>query len=217
MHKKTRQYVLFGATIILGLATWYFYAAAGYMQDALLNERLRAVERDISYICGGVDYLVAADGGVWKYEKYQTMLEHVTTLVDATENVYAELLDANYNRLSERVVSEHNEVSLNFDPRVYDDLMARIKQEESGTMTIPHTIENGEVDVHLYWRWIPTGVQHQNRVLFIAGVTKYSVSMQMASWLTYGIIGLFAIVMVFIVGSIMLVTVEPKRVEAQNT
>jgi hypothetical protein len=30
MHKKTRQYVLFGATIILGLATWYFYAAAGY-------------------------------------------------------------------------------------------------------------------------------------------------------------------------------------------
>jgi hypothetical protein len=212
MYKKTRQYVLLAAIAILAGFAGYFQLAADYMQNALLNERLRSVERDMSYICGAVDFLVAADDGVWKYEKYQTMLEHITALIDATENTYAELLAADYTGLSERIISGNNEISLHFDPRKYPELMGKIGHEDSGTTVIPHKLEDGMmVDVHVYWRWIPTGSHHQNRVLFIAGVTKYSVSLKIASWLTYGIVALFTASVIFIIGSVMLVTVEARR------
>ena len=207
-QNTTKKCLLLTAILILAGFAFYFHAACDHVYYTLLKERRAAAELNVDYFCDMVDYLVERDGG-WDMERYRDTLVAFTECVDATSNVYAELMDESYMTLSERILPEED--SWWFEPREFPDLMKQLKTENAGTCDIVCPCGSSEsVTVYLHWRWVPTDIAHENRVLLMVGVTQYSVNASLASWVYGGVIALLFTAAVFIIGSIILLTAEPK-------
>jgi len=210
---NTRRWFLLGAILFLiGVAAYFHFAMEGIL-NALLQERFAAVKYEAEHICSIVDYLVDRDGG-WEVEKYQGVFSFLVGKMDATSNSYAELLDEQLNKLSER----HPVFpSKTFDPKEYPDFLQLLLTENSGDYMVMFDPMDGETAPHplyLYWRWVPTGKQHENRLLLIVGCTQYSVNARIADWLIYGILALFFISTIYAIGSLMILTVEKRKGDA---
>jgi len=203
--------------IFLGFAV-YFQLAANHIRHTLLQERLLAVEKEVSYICDTIDFVVDQTGGEWELEKYQDTIAFVAEQLDSTVNIYAELRDSNMVTISKRIIPEDDKWRF-AGVTNYPVFMDHVLKEDSGTLIIPSDPLDAQfrpapvVDVHLYWRWIPAG-NYENRVLLIVGVTRHSIQTELSGWLVYGIIALFFVSTVSVVGSIMLLTVDPQNTQA---
>jgi len=198
---------LLGALLILIGFAVYFQAARTRLSDALLREKVVAVENDVNYICAILDFLVERDGN-WNKDKYKDVLAFATQQLDATPNIYAELLDEQFKTLSERIIPVDDR--WRFDLKNYPDLINLLKKEDTGEYHVGVRGSDGTLlEVQLYWRWMPT-VSHEDRVLLIAGISHYSVSTQLAKGFNYGIIALFSISAVFVACSIVLLVIGSK-------
>ena len=204
---NTRCCLLVAIAILIAFA-FYFHSAKEHVFRSLLHERVAAIKNDVDYVCDMVDYLVVEDGG-WCVEKYRDSLAFLTERIDATPNVYAELMDGSFSAISNRVIPEGD--SWWFDPRQCPDLMALLQSENTGNYSVMCPENGMPLEVHLHWRWIPTCGQHENRVLLIVGVTQYSVNTRIEDRFIYGIIALFFTSAVFVIGSMMLLTVEYRK------
>jgi len=209
IHRDVKRYfLLLGIVILAGFAV-YFQSAKDHVFKALLHEKVIAVEHDVNYICDTLNFLVAENG--WEVEKYKDALMFLTEQLDATPNIYAELCDDQFNTLSHRIIPVDD--SWAFNPRWYPDFVSAVQSADSGQYTISHPQKDAPpLIVYLHWRWIPTG-SYENKVLLSVGVTQYSVDTKLADWLTYGILALFFTATVFIVGSIMLLSVDRRKVK----
>ena len=208
-----RKIVWLGAIAILIGYALYFHFAKEHMFRSLLREKVVSIANDVNYVSAMVDYLVEQDGG-WDDEKYRDALVFLTERIDATPNVYAELLDSHFKTLSDRIVPESD--SWFFEPREFPDLMGLLLTENMGYFQVicpermcPNT--HKPLEVHLHWQWIPTSGQYENRVLLVVGVTQHSVNAALESWLIYGIVALLFTSAVFIVGSIILATAKRRK------
>ena len=203
-----RRSILLGALIILIGFAVYFQAARTHVSDALLSEKVTAVENDVNYICAIFDFLTERDGA-WSREKYQDVLAFATKQLDATPNIYAELLDEQFNTLSERIIPVDDR--WRFDLKNYPDLIELLKKENSGKYHVGVRGSDGTVlNVQLYWRKMPDDSRLEDRVLLIAGISHYSVSTQLAKGFNYGIIALFSFSALFVACSIVLLVLGGK-------
>jgi len=202
--------LLLGAILFLTGFAFYFHYELGKAREALLQERFAAVKYEAEHICTIVDYLVDRDGG-WEAEKYKGVFSFLAGRMDATSNSYAELLDEQLNKLSER----HPVFpSKTFDPQEYPDFLQLLMTEDFGDYVVMFDPEDGQTTPHplyLYWRWVPTGNHHENRLLLIVGCTKYSVNASIADWSVHGIVALLFTSLVCIIASIATMTVERRK------
>jgi hypothetical protein len=209
MGRKIKRNILFGAILFLACFAGYMGWAYKYMQQAILEERLIAIEHDVVYMCNSIDTLVASDEKGWDVEKYQSTIVAVTNQIDATPNVYAELFDASYNTLSKRTSLQENEIDLHFNPLKIEKLREQFETTREGSMKIKQKLASNElVECYVYWRWIPTCAKQQNKVLFVSGISQYTVNEKPVSMLINGTVVLFFVSLMFIVGSIFLSNVE---------
>jgi len=215
MDIRVRRSILLGALIILIGFAVYFQVARTHLSDALLHEKVVAVKNDVNYIGTILDYLVKRDGN-WSKEKYQDVLAFTTQQLDATPNIYAELLDEQFNTLSERIIPADDR--WRFDLKNYPDLIKLLQKENSGEYHVGVRGSDGTVlGVQLCWRWMPADIRHEDRVLLIAGISHYSVSTQLAKGLNYGIIVLFSLSAVFVACSLVMLIFgrKPQTTETQ--
>jgi len=204
MDIRVRRSILLGALIILIGFAVYFQVARTHLSDALLHEKIVAVENDVNYICAIFDYLVERDG-TWDRERYQDVLAFATKQLDATPNIYAELLDEDFNTLSERIIPVDDR--WRFDLKNYPELIELLRKDDTGEYHVGVRGSDGTLlGVQLHWRKMPADSRHGDRVLLIAGVSHFSVSTQLAKGLNYGIIALFSISAVFVAFSLIMLT-----------
>ena len=208
MHKNTKRYALLGAiAVLIGFAVW-FQMILNHMHDSLLQERIASVSHDVDFVCDTLDYLVERDEG-WDIEKYQEVLVFLVSKMDAAADsrLYAELFDEQLNSISTRSPLFAGSP---FDPREVPDLFAVLQSEESGYFLTEHTVQGKAHDMHIQFRWIPTG-DHHNRVLLVVGVTKYAINTEIAVWVSWSVVAIMFVTAIFIVGSMMALTVEKRR------
>jgi len=218
IQRDTKRCILAGSILILGCFAGYFQALSEHAYDSLFQERLRSVERDVDYICGTLDHLVTTDEH-WNPAKYLSAISFVTERVDETPNVYAELLDENFVTLSTRIIPDDDK--WRFDKNNHPEFLELLKSEETGHFVLMSDPFDAlfrpapSVSVYLYWRWIPTGAHHDGRVLFVVGVTKHSVDTNLADWVSWCTALLFIVTAIFIVGSMMFLSVDRRRTGRQ--
>jgi len=210
IHRDKKRYALCSAIPILMGFVGYFYMVFQHFEDSLLRVRLAAVTFEAEHFCNMVDYLVERDGG-WEAEKYKEVFVFLVGRMDATSNSYAELLDEQLNKLSERVPVFQ---SRTFDPREFPDFVNLLLAEDIGNHVILFDPMDGKTaphDLYLHWRWVPTGKNYENRLLLIVGCTKYSVNTQFAAWIGYGLVALIVVTAMYVIASIMVLTVDRRR------
>lgn len=208
MDIRVRRSILLGALLILIGFAVYFQVARTHVSDALLHEKVIAVKNDVDYICAIFDYLAERDGN-WSRERYQDVLAFATKQLDATPNIYAELLDEQFNTLSERIIPVDD--SWRFNLKDYPDLIKLLQTENTGEYHVGVVGSDGALlGVQLYWRWMPASDIHEDRVLLIAGISHYSVSTRLAKGLNYGIIILFSVSALFVACSLVMLVLSGK-------
>ena len=219
MKRDTRCSVLTSAIIVLVAFTLYFQYTIQHFNDALLQEKIASCQNDLDCFCDTIDFLVQRDDN-WDTHNYEHTLAYAASRMDDFGGVYAELFDQSFNGLSERVRFFQSNP---FDPRKYPDLMERFKTEDSGSYIAAYSSDETPThNLHVLWRWVPTNSEHDNRLLFVVGVSDYEFfsSLRFSSWIAYGSVVLILTSALFIVGSLMLITVErtnrPKSKEVQD-
>ena len=208
-----RRYILLGEVLIMIGFAFYFHMAREHVFRSMLKEKAVAVANDVDYTCSMVDYLVEQDGG-WEAAKYMDSLKFLTERIDATPNIYAELLDSQFTTLSNRIVPEDDKWY--FEPREFPELMHRLKTENNGSCAVkcPERMcpySKNPLEIYLHWKWIPTNKQSENRVLLVVGVTQHSVNTALENWMVYGIIILMGTFLVSVICSFIQATVEKRK------
>ncbi|MCL2743640.1 MAG: hypothetical protein FWE67_07300 [Planctomycetaceae bacterium] len=207
-YPDIRRYVLLIATAVLVLLAFYFQTAKDDMYRMLLQEKFASIRYDADFACSTFDYLVQRDNK-WDVQKYQDTLIFLASKIDATSKCYGELFDEQFNSISKRSPVFPNKT---FDPKEYPDLMFLMQSENTGDYTVmfdPQVVPAHEL--HLHWRWIPTDKEIENRLLLIVGCTKYSVNTKITDKFINSTVALFLISSVFVIGSIMMLSVRSRR------
>ena len=194
--KDTRIYALLGMIVLLAGFILCLHINEERIRHALLQEKIAGVGNDLQYISSTIDYLVERDGG-WDVEKHQDTLAFLVQQIDATPNIYAELLGSRYQTISTRIIPADD--SWQFYIRSYPDLMNRIRSEDSGNHKVVCYPKNSPVSVYVYWCRVPTDAHIENRLTLLVGVSHYSVNIGVAGWLGYSIIALFAVAVIGII------------------
>ena len=207
-HTDVKLYILLGISVVLTGFAIYFHVAREHVFHALLQEKIVAVGNDADYVRDVVAYLVEQDGG-WDVERYRDVLAFLITRFDATPNIYAELLDEQFNTLSDRIIPVDD--SWWFDLKQHPNLIEALKTKSSGSQSVVCDLGNATlIKVYLHWHWLPTEGTHDNRVLFIIGLSQYSVHTQLATWMTYGLVALFGTTALLIASCIVVSAVRRK-------
>ena len=207
VKKNIDRLTLLGAILILIAFCAYFHIVREHATHSILKQKLFDIECQIETVCSTIDTLVEKHNN-WENGIYLDALSIFTTKMDAMPNMYAKLFDEQGNRLSDRIVLTDDKWS--FDLSEYPELKEQFYQSVEGT-AIVHC-KKRFIDVYFYWRWIPLGRMHENKMLMIIGVTKYSVCTELDRRLVNGgIIALIIVAAIFIVGSLAVRTVNRHR------
>lgn len=207
IHRNTKRYsLLAGILILIGFAL-YFPAAHTHVTKMLLKERVIDEGVYLECICETLDFMASKYG--MEEEKIKESLIYLVARIDAIHDQYAELMDDQLNTIAARTFDDHD--GRGFDPRKFPEFMDKVKASEFGSDEIMYAPQGQEpFALYLQWRWVPTG-DYDNKVLMIIGVSPLSVNTRLADWMIYGIVGLFIVTTVYIVWSMMILSVgEPK-------
>ena len=73
----------------------------------------------------------------------------------------------------------------NFDPREYVAFIEAVGAHDEGSLILGFTPTGGEYrDMHLYFLWVPDYSGPQERYLLVAAVSKFSITIKLARWIT---------------------------------
>ena len=203
--KEVRRHLLLGAIAVLIVFCAYFHCAISRFEETLLQERLSGYQSEVDCICNTIDYLVDLDKN-WDTHNYQKTLSYMVSNIRATGDTYAELFDDQLNRLP---VGTPLLAGLSFPLEEYPEIVDSVKSADNGkTRAQCVGPAEREYDLSFYWRWVPTDRECKNRLLVVIGVSKCSVNASMRDPVTYGTAALIVVTSIFIVGSLMIVTVR---------
>ena len=210
MSYRNKLCLFLSAFLILIGFCGYFSWAIPHFGDVLLEEKRISRQFDIDLICDEIDRYVEQDKN-WETYRYKQILAQCVSKIDATGGTYAELFNENFESLSERHPYFAN---FSFDPRTYSALIGEIKRQNRGEMTVFVNEESVPAhDMHVYWRWVPTSPEYQNRLLVVLGVSKYALDSSVSDWITYGAIALIITASTFIVGCVIYITTTARTLQ----
>lgn len=199
MTYRTKKNILSLEILILMGFCGYFYWAISYFEYNLVQEHLASAKIKIDSICHTVDYFVESEEEQWELHDYKHILSRMVSEIDVTPGLYAELFDEELTTISERTASFPHEIGSpekddEFKLLSYPDVLERIIAENSGeTVVCFNSRQVGPHNVYLLWQWVPTNSSHDDRLLIIVGVSKYSVSTSMSAWIICGAVVLVII------------------------
>ena len=202
INHKYGRYLLLLPIVIAVLACVYFQNAIISINDTLLAEKLTEKQLELDLICNQVDMLIARDDD-WERYNYEAMLEDSITLLDGLPMTYAAIFSQDLENLGARSPSYQEA----FEPFAASEyLVEAVLSNEQGHAVIPFTpAESVERDMHLYYRWVPTDQSLNNRYLVMVAISRFSITNQVAEWVTKGAIVLISTVTVFNIIMVMLI------------
>ena len=179
----------------------YFYWAISHTEEMILQEKLTDLRFGADVVCDQIDHLATYNKD-WGVYDYPALLARAVEKVDASEDTYAELFNADLDSISERTPFYEGAP---FVPAEYPALISAMAVGERGEMTVwfdkPGVIPQ---DTHLYYRWVPSDTTAEDRLLVLVGASKYSIDNSFSAWITYGAIALILVTAVLITSAVVL-------------
>ena len=198
LNGKWQKYLLLIPVIFLIANAFYFMHATQEIENTLLMEKYTETINMVDMLAAAVE---ANDDRYWE--------DHEQNIVDSVEftdklyQVYAgafKPVDGDLVLISERIVH-----SAPFDPLVYDEFITAISEQESGRVDVWYG-EGTQYsrELHLYFKWMPLYSMPGERYLVVAGVSHYSVTVNVPMWVSAGQWGSMGVTFIINVSLILL-------------
>ena len=200
MFSNWRKSLFVVAIFVLISFCGFFVFAFSDMDSALLKEKIISRKQSIDRMCDSIDRLVERDAD-WDTYDYVTMISENVEQTDST-GTFCAVYDMNLDQISERTTDSSN---ADLYPMEYESVVKAVTENQRGDVVIRYKSENvKEHDMHIYYRWVPTDHNLQNRLLIILGVCSHSVDTKLGGWVIYGAVALIIVSAISILGSVFL-------------
>ena len=201
MSHKFGRYLLLLPLLIAVVGMLYFSSVTREINQTLLEEKYLEKQLELDLIDNLVDQLIIRDED-WGIYDYQALLNDSIELLDAQPFTFAALYDEMLENLSHRTGSYTNL----YDPFAGTTFKEEVLANESGNFIAPFKPDGeAERDMHIYFRWVPTNTELNNRYLTVVAISEYSVSNHAGDWIGWGAIWLLGTVTLLNVGMILAV------------
>ena len=166
--------------IFLVLNAAYFSIADRKIKSVMLNEKYLEIVSMIDMLAAAVEANKTLSGPEHEAGVVKAM-EHV----DQLYQVYAAVYRFNNGKL-ELITHRNFETSI-FEPMDFTEFAEMIDEQGAGKLVIGYTPEHqAHRELHLYFRWTPLYLSHEERFLLIAGVSEHSILTPIPLWIAVG-------------------------------
>ena len=190
MFNSKSKYLFLLPILIMIVFSAFFSRLITEVKSELLHEKMIEKRFSIDLIDSQIDKFIEQDADWQKYD-YGIILAYSMQNIDNIPLTFAALYDDELNNVSERAPSY---ASASFDPMGYEEFIEAVRQNERGDLVLPYAPpESEERDMLVYFRWVPTDTALESRLLTVVAISHYSITTQLADWVTYGSVALIAI------------------------
>ena len=185
---------------------WLLAESMFYRNDIkTIDETL--LEEKFVEIKNATDVLAAAVEDTPKMEEVdrERIVISATEYMDNLYQIYGEALKLVDGELV--TITYRNFETSVFDPRDYPEFIEDILNNDSGETVIGYTPDNQDFrELHIYFRWMPTFSEKNERYLVLAGVSRYSVvnsiplRISTRRWISMGVTFVFDATLIMVLG-----------------
>ena len=143
----------------------------------LLENKCEEVKNELGMIAAAVN---ADPTDPW--DSHKDNILHFMAFLDAKPLTFA----AAYAQSgSDLLLMTKRDNATNFDPRNFNAFRDAIKKNDDGEVVIGFTPTGGVYrDMYLYYMWVPDYSEPHERYLLVAAVSKFSITVKLARWVT---------------------------------
>ena len=172
LNSKVRYLLVIVPILVITLFALAYQNLSVKIEESLLREKFVEKQQSVELLAAQIDAYVETPAYQNGYGRFELILSAGLAKVDAQAFTYAALYDEALDNVSARTPS----YSSAFEPVLNTEFSSVVFDNESGTYIMVYAPEDGEPrDMHIYYRWIPTGTNHADRYLAIVAVSKYSI------------------------------------------
>jgi hypothetical protein len=186
---KTYRLLLLPIALMI-LSALYCSRLASEIEKSLLSEKYAEKKLVVDMIASQSDQFIELDQD-WETDReyYRTSLVFAVEALDRTRMTYAMVFDEDLSEVSRKSSDDSS-----FDPTAYGEFRDAVGESGSGGLVLPYEPPGGpRRDVRLYYRWIPTGAEYENRFLVVVGISRLTVETSLAGWVVGGAVALIVI------------------------
>ena len=183
-HKKFKYLILIPVVYLLFNSLYYKHTMAN-IENAMLQQKYVEITDMVNMLGAAVEASPERD---WQ--------EHERNIVDSVEyidklyQIYAGIykpIDMEMVLITERFCETEPKTE-SFNPFDYPQFQRAILLRDSGKVIVNYASpDQPRYDVHLYFRWMPTSVMHDERYLVVAGVSKHSIITKIPESISIGL------------------------------
>jgi len=187
--KQTAIAIMVVALITLSFCAFFIHAIKEH-ERTLIREMAWEKQQDISLLAGIID-TIAEGGGAVAYE--DVLIYAVQEIEKTYYNTFAQVFDSDLQRLTD--LSPGVGGGKKHNPMDYQEFVEAVTHSDAGTLSYWYeNPEAGRREIHVTYRWVPTGTRN---FLVVIGISKHTISAQMPQHVIYGAALLLAFLAVF--------------------
>jgi len=181
IHKHPKgRYLLLAPIVFLVLNALFFQHATKEIQNALLYQKYIEIVHATKVLSEAVE---ADPERPW--QDYERSIRNSVEYLDGLYQVYAgayKLVDGKLTLFSNRVYETSP-----FDPLDYEKLREKVFMQDSGYIIVEYLPDyQTNLELHVYFMWMPLHSAQNERYLIITGVSRNSVETTIALWISIG-------------------------------
>jgi hypothetical protein len=177
---KIAKYLLILPLVLVAVMVILQEKSFEHQKDLVLSEK--RLEKKITVDL--IDTMIDKSIDIGDSSDYRAVLVYAMQQVDELPMTFSALYDDNLQIATARVFDAND-----FDPLSDATFKRTVATHERGTYAIKYKPydSGGEVTMHLYYRWVPTGkTPVRSRYLTVVGVSEESISTSFGGWVEAG-------------------------------
>jgi len=177
IHKK-QKYLMLLPILFLIFNAVFFRFLTNEIQNALLMEKYDEVVNHVNVLSAAADFEAENE---WTIA--EDNIRVAVEFIDRLYQVYAGAYKLCGNEL-ELITERFYETSI-FEPLDYAEFCDTVFTAETGYIVIGYTPEGQTYrELHLYFKWMPSNINSEERYLVVAGISDYSVTVTISEWIS---------------------------------
>ncbi|MDR1539713.1 MAG: hypothetical protein LBU32_17275 [Clostridiales bacterium] len=189
--KESKKYLFLLPIVLMIAFSMFFRYAFNELQNQLLSEKFMEKKALVDLLADHTDYFIAKDDD-WEteYDYYRETLIRSCEEIDRLPMTFAAL----YNDRLEILTTSEPSYSITFSPLEYDDFHEAIQLSLYGELNLYfNPPDSAPRTVRVFYRWVPTDVTLEGRLLMVVGISTFSINNNISSWVVFGAILLIAV------------------------
>ena len=170
-HKALRFLFLLPAAVMIAFSL-FFVNLSNAMDASLMNANFADKKLTVEMMAYQTDEFISQDKNFdTDHDYYRTCLIFNTELLNTAYKTYAEVFSQDLQPLSKN--------DNLFNPTIYPTFLLAVHNNDSGDLILSYKTDGAPaMDMHVYFRWIPTDKQYNNRFLVVVAISRDTVITQ---------------------------------------